>query len=138
MSSKPSVPAHPTMGTPQPENPVALSAVTPTVTTTTSTTTTTPGSTPSLPPQPQFAFDDINTTSLAGLAPHITINEQVRKSNTSRILAYICINKMFLVGTAQDYQKTNEAASLTLCIEELEGLVVEHQTPKQGFFKVNQ
>ena len=78
MSSKPAIPSHPAMSTPQPENAVALSAVTPTVTTTTSTTTTTPGSTPSLPPQPQFAFDDIITTSLAGLAPHISINEQVR------------------------------------------------------------
>ncbi|KAL3860717.1 hypothetical protein ACJMK2_010802 [Sinanodonta woodiana] len=37
----------------------------------------TPGTTPSLPPQPQFAFEDINTTSLAGLAPHITINDQI-------------------------------------------------------------
>ena len=44
---------------------------------------------------------------------------------------------MSLDGTAQDYQKTNEEALFTLFIEGLEGLVVEHQTPKQGFFKVN-
>lgn len=73
------IPVVPPTVTPQPEpaGGVALTNVTPTVTTTSITTTTTPGSTPSLPPQPQFAFDDINVTSLAGLAPHIVINDQV-------------------------------------------------------------
>lgn len=30
-----------------------------------------------MPHQPQFTFQDINTQSLAGLAPHININENV-------------------------------------------------------------
>ncbi|KAL4234231.1 CCR4-NOT transcription complex subunit 1 [Mactra antiquata] len=65
------------VSTPQPEPAgITLTNVTPTVTQSI-TATTTPGSTPSLPPQPQFAFDDINVTTLAGLAPHIVINDQI-------------------------------------------------------------
>ncbi|XP_060561916.1 CCR4-NOT transcription complex subunit 1-like [Ruditapes philippinarum] len=94
--------------TPQPETGgVALTNVTPTVTTTSITTTTTPGSTPSLPPQPQFAFDDINVTSLAGLAPHIVINDQIA------------------VFQAQPQLKTYVRASLERAVQELLPPVVE-------------
>jgi len=78
---KPSASTHQIMGgTPQPPPetaPPVLTAVTPTVTTATVTSSTTPGSTPSLPPQPQFAYDDINVISLAGLAPFIVVNDQI-------------------------------------------------------------
>ncbi|ESO94093.1 hypothetical protein LOTGIDRAFT_239532 [Lottia gigantea] len=33
--------------------------------------------TPSLPPQPQYSFSEINTHSLSGLAQHIIINDQI-------------------------------------------------------------
>lgn len=63
--------------TPQPEPPVALTAAPVTLTPTTTTITmTTTASTP-MPPQPRFSFDEIVTTSFAGLAPYVTINEQV-------------------------------------------------------------
>ena len=71
-------PPHPNVGTPQPETTaVPISTETPTVTATSIASTTTPGSTPNLPPQPQFAYDDINVTSLAGLTTHIVVNDQV-------------------------------------------------------------
>lgn len=76
----PLAPMPPQVGTPQPEvrPPVpGITTATPTVTSASITGTSTPGSTPSLPPQPQFAFDDINVTSLAGLTPHIVINDQI-------------------------------------------------------------
>nr|XP_006813651.1 PREDICTED: CCR4-NOT transcription complex subunit 1-like [Saccoglossus kowalevskii] len=50
------------------------SADTTTVAATTTSTTTT--ATP-VPPQPQFSFHDLNVSSLAGLAPHIAINNQI-------------------------------------------------------------
>ncbi|WAR11775.1 CNOT1-like protein [Mya arenaria] len=78
--SQVSAPPPQTISTPQPPEPPVvptLTNVTPTVTTTSITASTTPSSTPSLPPQPQFAFDDIIVTSLAGLATHIVINEQL-------------------------------------------------------------
>lgn len=63
--------------TPQPEPAVpVLTATTPTVTTTTITTPTST-TTPNMPPQPQFAFDDIVTSSLSGISSHIIINDQV-------------------------------------------------------------
>ncbi|KAL5022887.1 hypothetical protein ScPMuIL_002042 [Solemya velum] len=63
--------------TPQPEPPVAMTAAPVTLPPTTTTMTmTTTASTP-MPPQPRFSFDDIVTTSFAGLSPYIVINEQV-------------------------------------------------------------
>lgn len=37
----------------------------------------------SLPPQPQFAFNDIVTSSLSGLAPHIIVSDHVSKTLTT-------------------------------------------------------
>ncbi|XP_070574645.1 LOW QUALITY PROTEIN: CCR4-NOT transcription complex subunit 1-like [Ptychodera flava] len=60
----------------------ATVAITTSVETTTmaapvTTTTTTTTASPPAPPQPQFSFHDLNVTSLAGLAPHIAVNNQI-------------------------------------------------------------
>ncbi|CAH1270308.1 CNOT1 [Branchiostoma lanceolatum] len=47
----------------------------PSVTSTTTTTTTT--AVPSIPPEPKFSFHDVNTMTFAGLAPHISISNNV-------------------------------------------------------------
>ncbi|KAK6167378.1 hypothetical protein SNE40_021420 [Patella caerulea] len=49
----------------------------------TSTTTTISATTPSLPPQPQYSFNEINTHSLSGLAQHIIISDQIALFHTN-------------------------------------------------------
>ncbi len=68
--------------TPQPEEPLQIHMPTPTTTTalgtTVTTTSTTTATTPvAQPPQPKFGYHEVNVLSLSGLAPHVTINEQV-------------------------------------------------------------
>ena len=55
---------------------VGVSATTVMSSTPTTNTTTTAASV-TTPPQPQFVYHDINIMSLGGMAPHITINDQV-------------------------------------------------------------
>ena len=67
--------------TPQPEEPLQINMPTPTCPPTTTQPATVPTPTPPAsvmaPPQPQFAYQEINTLSMAGLTPHIQINETV-------------------------------------------------------------
>ena len=69
--------------TPQPEEPLQINMPTPTTTNLGSTVTTSSTVTTATPaiqtPQPRFSYQDINVMSLAGLAAHIVINEQVRE-----------------------------------------------------------
>lgn len=49
--------------------------------------------------QPQFSYDEINVSSLAGLAPHITINEELpilRAHPQLRILVRQAVEKAVL------------------------------------------
>ena len=81
-----------TGNTPQPEESVVpiLSMTVPPAVVSSATTLTTPTSvasstTPSLPPQPQYNFHDINASSFTGLAQHIIINDQVRPDSKNGI-----------------------------------------------------
>ncbi|GAB1293520.1 CCR4-NOT transcription complex subunit 1 [Apodemus speciosus] len=60
------------------KQPEELPAITTTTTSTTPATSTT--CTATVPPQPQYSYHDINVYSLAGLAPHITLNPTNRVS----------------------------------------------------------
>ncbi|XP_021497242.1 CCR4-NOT transcription complex subunit 1 isoform X4 [Meriones unguiculatus] len=57
------------------KQPEELPAITTTTTSTTPATSTT--CTATVPPQPQYSYHDINVYSLAGLAPHITLNPTI-------------------------------------------------------------
>ncbi|XP_028626202.1 CCR4-NOT transcription complex subunit 1 isoform X7 [Arvicanthis niloticus] len=57
------------------KQPEELPAITTTTTSTTPSTSTT--CTATVPPQPQYSYHDINVYSLAGLAPHITLNPTI-------------------------------------------------------------
>jgi CCR4-NOT transcription complex subunit 1 len=68
--------------TPQPEEPMGMGIAAGVAASVTSSTPTAsaqgaPPAAVSTPPQPQFGYHDINVMSLSGLAPHITISEQL-------------------------------------------------------------
>lgn len=52
----------------------------PAITTTSTTLATSTTCTATVPPQPQYSYHDINVYSLAGLAPHITLNPTVSEN----------------------------------------------------------
>lgn len=56
----------------------AQSSAQSTGTTTTNTPAGQQGQQAAVPPPPQFSYQEINVASLAGLAPHIQVNAQVR------------------------------------------------------------